>query len=200
MTKTLLFGGSGFFGPVILSKDPNIISVGRTKPPSYCQNKHIQINDLDELNKLDSIEFDKVIFATHADDTMKLIENPSGLEKAILTKCKYETNQIIVHQDYKLMPANKKVWSSWNVLNHKHNNNNSICVTYWINKLQRIKSDKPILVTLNPQLNRLPSKQEIIKKLSFRHPVLDKNYLKAQNEINSIQYLYETFYNDPVFI
>ena len=45
-----------------LSKDPNIISVGRTKPPSYCQNKHIQINDLDELNKLDSIEFDKVIF------------------------------------------------------------------------------------------------------------------------------------------
>ena len=62
MTKTLLFGGSGFFGPVILSKDPNIISVGRTKPPRYCQNKHIQINDLDELNKLDSIEFDKVIF------------------------------------------------------------------------------------------------------------------------------------------
>ena len=62
MTKTLLFGGSGFFGPVILSKDPNIISVGRAKPPSYCQNKHIQINDLDELNKLDSIEFDKVIF------------------------------------------------------------------------------------------------------------------------------------------
>jgi nucleoside-diphosphate-sugar epimerase len=62
MTKTLLFGGSGFFGPVILSKDPNIISVGRTKPPNYCQNKHIQINNLDELNKLDSIEFDKVIF------------------------------------------------------------------------------------------------------------------------------------------
>ena len=62
MTKILLFGGSGFFGPVILSKDPNIISVGRTKPPNYCQNKHIQINNLDELNKLDSIEFDKVIF------------------------------------------------------------------------------------------------------------------------------------------
>ena len=62
MTKTLLFGGSGFFGPVILSKDPNIISVGRTRPPSYCRNKHIQINDLNELNKLDSIEFDKVIF------------------------------------------------------------------------------------------------------------------------------------------
>ena len=62
MTKTLLFGGSGFFGPVILSKDKNIISVGRTKPPSYCKNKHIQINNLDELYKLDELEFDKVIF------------------------------------------------------------------------------------------------------------------------------------------
>ena len=73
-------------------------------------------------------------------------------------------------------------------------NNNNICVTYWINKLQRIKSDKPILVTLNPQLNSLPSKQEIIKKLSFRHPVLDKNYLKAQNEINSIQGKNNTYF------
>ena len=62
MSKTLLFGGSGFFGPIILSKDKNIISVGRTKPPSYCKNKHIQINNLDELYKLDELEFDKVIF------------------------------------------------------------------------------------------------------------------------------------------
>lgn len=62
MTKTILFGGSGFFGPVILSKDESIISVGRTKPPIECKNQHIQINNLDELNKLDSINFDKVIF------------------------------------------------------------------------------------------------------------------------------------------
>ncbi len=62
MTKTLLFGGSGFFGPVILSKDPNIISVGRNSPPSECKNKHIQIDDLTQLNRLDDINFDKVIF------------------------------------------------------------------------------------------------------------------------------------------
>tara|TARA_B100000989_G_scaffold18291_1_gene12063 strand:+ start:1563 stop:2444 length:882 start_codon:yes stop_codon:yes gene_type:complete len=62
MTKTLLFGGSGFFGPVILSKDKDIISVGRSKPPSDCQNQHIQIKNLDELYKLDKLKFDKVIF------------------------------------------------------------------------------------------------------------------------------------------
>ena len=62
MTKTLLFGGSGFFGPVILSKDPNIISVGRNSPPGECKNKHIQIDDLTQLNRLDDINFDRVIF------------------------------------------------------------------------------------------------------------------------------------------
>ena len=62
MSKTLLFGGSGFFGPVILSKDKDIISVGRTKPPINCQNQHIQIKNLDELYKLDKLNFDKVIF------------------------------------------------------------------------------------------------------------------------------------------
>ena len=62
MSNTLLFGGSGFFGPVILAKDTNIISVGRTKPPQECINKHIHINDLNELHKLDNLDFDKVIF------------------------------------------------------------------------------------------------------------------------------------------
>ena len=52
MKKTLLFGGSGFFGPVILSKNPDIISVGRTKPPIECKNKHIQLDDLNQINIL----------------------------------------------------------------------------------------------------------------------------------------------------
>lgn len=62
MSKTILFGGSGFFGPAILSKDPSIISIGRTKPPKNCNNHHIQLDDLNNLNKLDDLDFDKVIF------------------------------------------------------------------------------------------------------------------------------------------
>ena len=62
MKKTLLFGGSGFFGPVILSKNPEIISVGRTLPPKECKNKHIQLDSLNEIKKLDDVNFDKVIF------------------------------------------------------------------------------------------------------------------------------------------
>ena len=62
MSKTILFGGSGFFGPVLLAKDENIISIGRTEPPKDLKNQHIHLNNLDDLNNLDKIDFDKVIF------------------------------------------------------------------------------------------------------------------------------------------
>ncbi len=62
MSKTVLFGGSGFFGPVILKKDKNILSIGRKKPPLELENKHINLDSLDDLSVLDTIDFDKVIF------------------------------------------------------------------------------------------------------------------------------------------
>ena len=62
MKKTILFGGSGFFGPILLKKYPNIISVGRTKPPRGIKNTHINISNLNNLKKLDKIKFNKVIF------------------------------------------------------------------------------------------------------------------------------------------
>ena len=62
MSKTILFGGSGFFGPVILNKDKDIISIGRTPPPKETLNEHIYLENLDHLHKLDKLDFDKVIF------------------------------------------------------------------------------------------------------------------------------------------
>ena len=139
-------------------------------------------------------KFDKVIFATHADDTLKLIKNPSYLEKKILSLCKYESNHILVHQDIKFMPNNNKSWSSWNVLNNDNLNNQNICVTYWINKLQNIKSDRPILVTLNADKNNLPSSKYVIKKMIFRHPILNENYTKARKRIEDIQGIKDIYY------
>jgi|TARA_B100000959_G_scaffold137251_1_gene144304 UDP-glucose 4-epimerase len=81
MKKTLLFGGSGFFGPVILSKNPDIISVGRTKPPIECKNKHIQLDDLNQINILDNLEFDKVIFLIGSSNHHEInLKNNMGID------------------------------------------------------------------------------------------------------------------------
>lgn len=61
-SKTILFGGSGLLGPIILERYPEIISIGRTPPPNYISNRHIQLDSLDNLSALDALDFDKVIF------------------------------------------------------------------------------------------------------------------------------------------
>lgn len=62
MSKTILLGGSGFLGPVILSKDSEIISIGRSPIDSFLKNKHFNLDNLDNLGILDNLDFDKVIF------------------------------------------------------------------------------------------------------------------------------------------
>lgn len=77
MSKTLLFGGSGFLGPVILEKYPDIISVGRNAPPDYIKNKHIQMNSIDDMSVLDHVEFDKVIFLIGSSNHHEINHSPS---------------------------------------------------------------------------------------------------------------------------
>lgn len=62
LSKTILFGGSGFQGPVILEKYPDIISVGRSPLPKGLTNRHIPISSVDDLSALNDLDFDKVIF------------------------------------------------------------------------------------------------------------------------------------------
>lgn len=85
MTRTILFGGSGFLGPIILKSHPEIISVGRTPPPSELSNEHINIQSIDNLEALDSINFDKVIFLIGNSNHHLINTKPSmGIEYNVL--------------------------------------------------------------------------------------------------------------------
>ncbi len=79
--QTILFGGSGFLGPIILEGHPEILSVGRTPPPAYITNKHINISSLDDLSVLDDISFKYVIFLIGNSDHHSILRKPSlGIE------------------------------------------------------------------------------------------------------------------------
>ncbi len=85
MSKTVLFGGSGFLGPIILEKYPEIISIGRSPLPSHLKNKHISLGSLDDLTILDSLDFDKVIFLIGSSNHHVINTKPSmGIEYNVL--------------------------------------------------------------------------------------------------------------------
>ena len=134
------------------------------------------------LNKY--LDYDKIVFATHADDTLKLIQNPTQAESNILGSFKYKSNTAYLHNDIRLMPNKKNAWSSWNsILDKKDISKN--CVTYWLNKLQNLNTKSNYFLTLNPIFEIDGSK--IIKKIEFSHPFYDLQSLKAQKNLKELQ-------------
>ena len=128
--------------------------------------------------------YDKVILATHADDALSIIENPSIDEKKILSNFSYKENFAYIHTDENVMPKNKNAWSSWNSLMNKNNvAKNSI--TYWLNLLQNLKCEENIFLTLNPYFEIDNSK--ILKKVRFTHPYFDQSALDHQSKLKNLQ-------------
>ena len=122
--------------------------------------------------------------ATHANDAIKLIENPTDKEKQILSKFKYKKNTAVIHTDSRVMPKNFKAWSAWNSSIDSKNLNNS-CITYWLNLLQNLKIKENIFLTLNPIVKL--DDEKILKKIDFTHPYYDMDALENQINLKEIQ-------------
>ena len=141
-------------------------------------------------------EYDKVIFAVHADEILKLINNPSENEKKILKNFQYKKNIAYLHNDERLMPNRKNVWSSWNSILDK-NDIKKNCITYWLNKLQNLKTKKNYFLTLNPFIPIEDNK--IIKKVEFSHPFYDINTINAQKHLSTLQGINNTYFCGSYF-
>ena len=128
--------------------------------------------------------YEKVIMATHADEAISIIENPSDEEKKILSNFNYKKNTAVIHFDEKVMPKNKKSWSSWNSsLSPDDFKKNS--VTYWLNILQNLNINKNIFLTLNPFFKIEENK--VIKKVIFTHPYYNHEALDNQKKLYLLQ-------------
>ena len=141
----------------------------------------------------DYLNYDKVIIASHADQSLKLLENPSEDEKRVLSKFKYISNIAILHTDQNLMPKRKIAWSSWNSITK----NGKTCVTYWLNKLQNLDCNQDYFLTLNP-IYKIEDKS-FIKEINFTHPYLNFDASEHQNDLNILQGKKNTWYCGSYF-
>ncbi len=141
-------------------------------------------------------DYDHVVFAVHANEVLDLIDSPTNDEKKIFNDFKYKKNLAYLHSDDCLMPKNRSVWSSWNsILDKKDFEKN--CVTYWLNKLQNLKTEKNYFLTLNPIIDI--DDKKIIKKIEFTHPFYDIQTILAQKNLNKIQGANKTWFCGSYF-
>ncbi|MES2591496.1 MAG: FAD-dependent oxidoreductase [Bacteroidota bacterium] len=130
-------------------------------------------------------EFDKVIFASHADQTLQLLDQPTMDEKRLLSLFKYQYNSATIHTDESLMPKNKKVWSSWNYRIENINGKQVPTTIYWMNRLQQVSENKNYFVSISAIPDSI-DKKKILKVIDYEHPLFDVNAMKAQKELHKL--------------
>ena len=118
-----------------------------------------------------SERYDHVVMASHADQTLKMLTDPSPAERDLLGAFRYSRNLAALHTDESFMPKRRAVWSSWNYIGSRDAVRDDVCVTYWMNRLQNIESQKPLFVTLNPP--RPPRAGTLLHSEVYDHPIFD---------------------------
>tara|TARA_Y100000591_G_scaffold289498_1_gene274462 strand:- start:198 stop:1424 length:1227 start_codon:yes stop_codon:yes gene_type:complete len=127
------------------------------------------------------VDYDQVVLASHADQSLEMLDKPTEQEKNILEKFNYVKNEAYLHTDERLMPRKKRAWSSWNSVS----DGKKTCITYWLNKLQNLEASKNYFLTLNP-IFRIDD-GSVIKKVNFTHPYLNPENTEFQKVLRTIQ-------------
>lgn len=138
-----------------------------------------------------SDRFDYVVIATHSDQALQMLSDPSPLEFEILGDIRYERNETVLHTDSTLIPKNPLVRSSWNYSLQKKQPDRPI-VTYYMNRLQSLETKLDYCVTLNRTDRIDPAK--VLKKITYEHPVFDSKAIAAQKRISEINGKKRTFF------
>ncbi|MBV7534959.1 FAD-dependent oxidoreductase [Duganella sp. sic0402] len=131
-------------------------------------------------------QFDDVVLATHAPATLAMLADASVDERTILGAVRYQPNTAWLHTDARLMPQRRKVWSAWNYLSAKQaDGSRPVCVSYWLNQLQSLPFDTPVVVTLNPPSP--PAADKVLARFEYDHPIMDQPAINAQQALATIQ-------------
>lgn len=131
--------------------------------------------------------FSHVVFATHADQTLRMLTDASPAEREILASFPYQRNLAVIHTDTSLLPSSLRAWASWNYLvppNVKGDALPAVAVTYDLSRLQKVLSPRPILATLNHVKSINP--EQILRKIEYHHPVFGTAAIAAQRRHGEI--------------
>jgi predicted NAD/FAD-binding protein len=127
--------------------------------------------------------FDYAVIATHADEALVLLEDPTAEERRLLAPWKYTKCVATLHTDDSLMPPRSCAWSSWN-LRYGGRDAGIDVLTCHMNRLQRLKTNHRYFVTLNGSRSVAPDKR--LKEVEFRRPVFSPESLIVQPELQKL--------------
>ena len=137
--------------------------------------------------------FDKVVLASHADQSLALLGDASEAEVGVLSAIRYQPNRAVLHTDTSVLPRQRRAWAAWNYERAAHGSaENRVCLHYLINRLQPVPFAQPVVVSLNPLHDIDPAR--IHGTYDYAHPVFDLNAIRAQRNVPSLQGRQHTYF------
>lgn len=143
-----------------------------------------------QLRDGSSENFDAVFIASHSDEALKMLADPSPQEKTVLGAIDYQSNEAVLHTDHSVLPKRRLAWAAWNY-HALQQTQDRVALTYNMNILQNLNAPVQFCVSLNNSDAINPDK--IIKRLHYRHPVFTPDAVDAQSrqcEINGVNRTY----------
>ena len=131
--------------------------------------------------------FDHVILASHADQSLAMLAEPTAQERATLGAIRYHANRAVLHTDTSVMPNKKLAWAAWNYERAAHSSTESarVCLHYWLNLLQPLPFTQDVIVSLNPVSDIDPA--HVLGEYDYAHPVFDLPAIQAQANMAKLQ-------------
>jgi predicted NAD/FAD-binding protein len=139
-----------------------------------------------------TVSFDRAVLATHADQALALLADPSEPEREALGAFRYSRNPAVLHTDVRALPAQRGAWASWNCdLDDCRDGAAPVSVTYHLNRLQSLEAKSQFCVTLNRD-DVAPS--SVLRRMSYTHPIMDAAATRAQFQLRELSGEHHTLF------
>ena len=138
--------------------------------------------------------FDHVVLATHSDQALALLRQPTTTEADVLGAIRYQPNRAVLHTDTSVLPQRRAAWAAWNYERAAQTEQESarVCLHYLLNKLQPMPFEQAVVESLNPVREIDPA--HVLAEFEYSHPVFDMTAIAAQQRVPELQGVQHTWY------
>ncbi|MDE2398538.1 MAG: NAD(P)-binding protein [Burkholderiales bacterium] len=172
--------------------------ISELRPATPVQQVRRDAHGVEVFSDRGAERFDALVLACHAPQALALLgADAAPQERALLANFRTQPNRALLHTDTGLMPRSRKAWAAWNFERSTGDDGRdgdaaSVCLHYWIDRLQPLPFARPVLVSLNPV--RPPRESSVLARLDYAHPVFDAAAIDAQRRLGTIQGLARTWF------
>ncbi|MEX2551130.1 MAG: FAD-dependent oxidoreductase [Nitriliruptoraceae bacterium] len=186
--RTVIGGTSSYLGPLTapyrdrIHRSSPVVAIRRDRDAV-----HLRLDDGVTST------FDAVVLATHADEALGLLVDPTARERDLLGAWSYSANDTFLHTDTALLPRRKATWASWNyLLDDCRTPTERVSLSYHMNRLQSLTEDRDYVVSLNP--SSPPAAEHLLQRTISHHPTYTRESVATQDDLDALNGTARTFY------